>query len=84
MPTKTAKRGREAADGRLKPGEYRHSQQTGKDPARVRLAERVERCVKASEAMGREVFRGGSTARPGCATRRTWSAPAASGGTGSR
>lgn len=56
VPTRTAKRGREAAEGRLKPGEYRSSQQTGRDPARVRLAERVERCVKAAEGMGREVF----------------------------
>lgn len=56
VPMRTAKRGPEAAEGRLKPGEYRHSEQTGKDPARVRLAERVERCVKASEGMGRDVF----------------------------
>lgn len=56
VPTRTAKRGPEAAEGRLKPGEYRHSQQTGADPARVRLAERVERCVQAAEGMGRDVF----------------------------
>ena len=47
--------GREAAEGRLKPAEYRRSQQTGVDPARVGLAERVERCVKAAEGMGRDV-----------------------------
>ena len=56
VPTRTQKRGREAAEGRLKPGEYRQSQRTGADPARVRLAERVERCVQAAEGMGRDVF----------------------------
>lgn len=56
VPSRSSKRGREAAEGRVKPGEYRHSQQTGRDPARVRLAERVERCVQAAEGMGRDVF----------------------------
>ena len=56
VPTRTAKRGREAAEGRLKAGEYRRSLVTGKDPARVQLADRVQRCVGAAEGMGREVF----------------------------
>lgn len=56
VPMRSRSSGREAAEGRLKPAEYRRSQQTGVDPARVGLAERVERCVKAAEGMGREVF----------------------------
>lgn len=56
VPTRSRSTGRTAAEGRMKPGEYRQSLARASDPARVRLAERVERCVKAAEGMGREVF----------------------------
>jgi len=56
VPTRSRSSSREAAEGRLSAGEYRRSLKTGQDPERVRLAGRVEACVKAAEGMGREVF----------------------------
>lgn len=56
VPMRSRSTGRTAAEGRLKPGEYRQSLVSAADPPRVQLAERVQRCVVAAEGMGREVF----------------------------